>query len=445
MAERNEQNQSQEDKIKSLAKEFAEASIKWFSGYAAINKKAQQGNITADDFNKIDNDYNEQMEAIRKKEKLLLSESEDPKSQVKVLEEEIRRISQLWKINNPEIMESAGNVKAFDEAFRKIYISDAPPKNTNLPEGTDTPEKLLSTLLKNNAGIAIGEQHTKNTAPNFIINNMELLKNSGVDTIYLEISTDSFTKLKNSSIEELKTMLLEEEKNTAENKELIAKSYGNKTNIQNTDDLFISQIKLFLSAKQHGIDIVNIDQKGSARELSGELINISIETRFSSTNYTWTENILKDRQNKTGGKYIVFGGFSHFGAFENSTGLVDEALGLPVISFDNRNINAENPILRGNSTKGADFYLPAGPCHADLKLIVESLELKDAIKSIQSWLPQFFHGLVLGNHYEQLGNHKKQFEQQLKLECSDVPEATNKTSPPTPTTVAQQQSQSPSH
>lgn len=445
MAEQSEENQSQEDKIKSLAKEFAEASIKWFSNYAALNKKAQQGNITADDFNKIDNDYNEQIEAIRKKEKLLLSESEDPKSQVKILEEEIKRISQLWRINNPEIMESAGNVKVFDEAFRKIYLSGAPQKNLTLPEGTNTPEAMLSALLQNNAGIAIGEHHTKNTASNFIINNMELLKNSGVDTIYLEIGTNSFNELKNSSIEELKAMLLEEEKNTTENKELIVKSYGNKQNIQNTDDLFISRIKLFLSAKQHGIDIVNIDQKDSARELSGELINSSIETRFSSTNYTWTENILKDRQTKTGGKYIVFGGFSHFGVFENSTGLVDEALGLPVIAFDNRNTDTETKILRGNNTKGADFYLPAGPCHIDLKLIAEALELKDTIKSIQSWLPQIFHGLVLGNHYEQLGNHKKQLEQQLKLECSDVSEATNKTSPPTPTTVAQQQCQSPSH
>ena len=332
-----------------------------------------------------------------------------------------KEIIDYWKQINPEKMRIIKNTQGMDNSFQNIYISGAPTKNLTLPDCTDTSEKLLSALLHNNAGVAIGDNHSQEAAKKFIIDNIKVLKRSGVDTIYLEMSENYFSDLNKLSITELRDKINNiTPEESQKNAQLNAESHDTK----NGHDSHTAFLKLFLSAKENGIDIVNIDKTGDAREFAFN--------RASSTNYTWTENILKDRINKLqDGKYIVFGGKGHFTQSHKANGLVDEALGLPVISFDNRNINISNQVLRGTSTSGEDFYLPAGECHPDNKKtaeIVDKLRLNNIPESIRKLLPEIAIETIRGIALKELDAHYK------NEPCVNVSEASTKTPTYVPTT-----------
>ncbi len=423
-----------EDKWQTLAQARAAAEIELLKNYAAINEKSKNEKITAADFNSVEDRFNKKIETINNASQEILKNSgsdyETERKKSNDSYEESKKIIEDWKTHNPKIMQTIANVTNLDEAFRRDYLIKAPQKNLTLPEVTDTPEKLITELLKNNNGIAIGEWHTKDVASELISHNIKTLKTSGVDTIYLEMDDKSFSAINNLSITELKTRL---NNRTSENIEKDSRNYAHIYSVKESDDILSANLRLFLAAKENGINIINIDKDGEARETERNLESHEwpIEQRFSSTNYTWTDKILQYRENKPkDSKYIVFGGFAHFVAFIDSKGLVDEALGIPVIAFDNREKDINKPILQGNSTNGADFYLPAGICHPDLHKLTDVANLVDTIKSIKAWAPV----TAVEKFIESASKNIYELYKSTQLECSDVPSTSHKTPTYIPTT-----------
>jgi hypothetical protein len=50
----------------------------------------------------------------------------------------------------------------------------------------NSPEKTWRSLLSNHEGVCVGEHHDSLASKKFLVDNMALLKDEGVDTIYLE-------------------------------------------------------------------------------------------------------------------------------------------------------------------------------------------------------------------------------------------------------------------
>lgn len=367
------------NRLYTLTKEKVAADKELFTAYGAITKKAEAGGIiTANDFNRPEEVYNKKAQGFENRGYNLITSGAAGISEVlnrgKHYQKELENHTKEWQTNNPEILKEVANTKPLDEAFSRQYLTNATPKSLSLSASTDTPQELIRDLLKKNDGMVIAaSSHSNETPSSFICDNIKILKKAGVDTIYIESDTASFLSLSNLSVAELRTKLSEREpEDVASDKKATAEHYGTKQ----ADDKKAALIRLFAEAKENGIEIVNIDKKDPAR--SKEALE-SQEHRVASTNFTWTENIITDRKNKPdNGKYVVFGGSGHFiSSMAGSKGLVDERLGIPVVAFDNRVKDEKQPILKGDSHNGADFYLPAGECYPDIKKLAKAADIDD--------------------------------------------------------------------
>jgi hypothetical protein len=351
------------EQLEAVAQARASAAIELYTAYKNISERAKNGGyITADDFIKAENRYNQLMEPIEKSEYELLnkktrSKNETADIKANYVKEYYKKIVN-WENSNPEIINGFNDVKFMDEAFQRQYLA-FPTKNLSLPANTETPQQLITALLKNNDGIAIGDIHSHTSASmSFISDNIKTFKKARVDTIYIEMEEYEYKEINQLSTVELKTRLNARTPDDikADAQEL-AKHYG----VKEAGDAYGDTMRLFLAAKENGIRIANIDKQGPIR-------NFEATMRSPSTNFIWTENIISDRKNaEPGSKYIVWGGAGHFTNSIVENGLVDERLGIPLIAFDSREKDAGKPlIIKGDSPNGADFYLPGGNCYPDL-------------------------------------------------------------------------------
>lgn len=368
-----------------LAKERAQATIELIKSYKKTNDKARNGEkITAADFQAPEEKYLQQIQDIKGKGDKLLKDPDNMNLEENKLHNNAwnksLKLVEDWKKENSQIMESISNSEPLNDAFRRQYLADAPPKNLSISANVKTQDEFIAELLAKNNGVAVGDIHTRSAALPFIYENMATFKKSGVDTIYLELDTTTFSHLNNLSVKELKDELDSRTPEIIKQESIAATMfYGTKQ----SNDIIGEFIRLLLEAKVNGIEVVNIDKEENVRIFEATL---SREHRNFSTNYTWSENIIADRKNKPeDGKYVLFGGVSHFNAYQKMNGLVDDRLGIPNIAFDNRDRNTEFPIIKGNSPNAADFYLPAGECYPDTKATAIAADWHD--KAQQSWFP----------------------------------------------------------
>ncbi len=368
--------------IGELINDHANATIQMLTDYATITKRAKNGvKINSSDYNNADEQFNEKIISVQKRlnellkgENITEQERENAKN---VLEQSSKEIVERWKNKATNVIETIDNPKPLVDAFAKNHAAEG-KKRVIVPAGNNVEDKeLISTLLEYNNGIALGEIHTKADSVNFIYSNIDTLKNSKVDAIYLEMNAEKFAKLSSYSAEELKSKI---DAVTPEQSKINAERQAKERGTEKSDDLETADFKMFLAAKENGIKIVNIDTKGEARKVESDLDH----HRIASTNYKWIDAISEDRKNKPqDGKYIVLGGKSHFTISENNTkGLVDEALGLPVISFDNRDgKGSPNRISFGQYKHGADLYLPSSSNDIpDYKTHIEAMAIKSDLK-----------------------------------------------------------------
>lgn len=414
-----------------MARKQVQAEFDLLAAYINLSKKARTWGsvIKNSDFEKIQDDFNNSIDAIKDEqqhffdnpEKSLLKEKElyrkyFSQNNLGKIGEDFAK--EFFKKDSPEkVAEYLKGTVPLDRAFKREY--GFKKKSLNVPDNVESPEQLLGFLLENNSGIAVGDTHTRNTAANFLVSNMEKFKKSGVDTIYYEHPTESFNKLNNSSIEELKKML-------ADITPEMSKEYANLTakhyRVKNADDIPSATIKLFIAAKENNMEVVNIDKKSHSRDVesnamakSAEVDDLFMPIRLASTNFTWTDAIIKDRKNKSeNSKYIIFGGASHFR--DENGGLIDNALGIPYIDFSNH--ANTNEFIKNKSKHGADFYLPADGCYPDFISANKAMGLHGRMNN--PILSLFFTDRQKTEMNDLFEKHKKEFNKTMRMECDDV-------------------------
>ena len=401
-----------------LSDQIANTAIRMLKSYSYLHMKAKDGEkVTAEDFNRVDTLYNKMIGAVADKVDDIIAKDPTKEKYVEESREKAQKKVENWLAEHPYVLGDINDIKPLDEVFRKQYLANAPSKNLSISSDTITPPQLMSELLAKNPGIAIGDAHTNSTSFPLISNNIATLKKSGVDTIYLEMGPQEFSEMNKLSVSELKKSL------EARTPEIIekeareyAQSYGKElSNGSKIHDAAGDKLRLFLAAKENGIDIINIDKKGPARDAEGDLSEIH---RIASSNFTFSENIINDRKNKPkDGKYVVLSGIGHFGAAtQDSRGLIDERLGIPVIMFDNRDGNTKSPILKGEGHNGADFYIPGEKCHPDTKKLAKAADFEEQTQSPDINSSEETTLKFLARQY------RSEFSKELKMQCTPASE-----------------------
>jgi hypothetical protein len=283
-----------------------------------------------------------------------------------------------WMETQPDLHARMNDTHVLEAVFYRDHVRQGPAKNLDIGQGADTPGELMAALLKNNQGIALGDIHVYDESSKLIADNTETLKKSGVKTIYLEFDDKKFRQLDALTPAQLKEL----QKNgvygdiTISSAEKMAQGYG----VATKDDSMASVVGMIAAAKEGGMRVVNIDRKGEARNYELR----AGKQRLVTTNYTWVDAIEKDRagmlkRGEDPGKYLVFGGNGHF----TGEGMVDEALGIPTIGFDNREKKPGAGLVRGHSKNGADFYLPGGTDYVDMRKMAHAEDLKDHSETLK--------------------------------------------------------------
>jgi hypothetical protein len=196
--------------------------------------------------------------------------------------------------------------------------------------------------------LAVGDCHVEDEAPKLLGAMMKDLKVAGVDTIYVEISEgdlDFMQKLEDNQLRDYANGK-EVSGRTVPTPKILSQEYG-----AHSDNSPREWGLMILGARINGIEVVNIDKR---------IVNLSGDKRVAHTNLEWADAIKHDRasNNKTG-KYIVWGGFGHFA----DMGAVDEALGIPSITFD----KSFSPFgFEAKKDSGFDFILRGGLDHYDV-------------------------------------------------------------------------------
>lgn len=181
----------------------------------------------------------------------------------------------------------------------------------------------LRKLLSGSPGIAIGEEHWTTAIPNFLNDNMDVFKASGVNTIYTElVSSQNDIYLQNYL-----------HNPTPENLEKIRPFLGDKTN---TDQV----LKMIENAQSLGIRIVGIDQQPRPKQWD-DIKRKMVDHPYGHiiTNRFWADRVQEDQASHPGGKFIVHGGnlhmagmiFSHTRADYKPSDTVPKLLGIPHI------------------------------------------------------------------------------------------------------------------
>jgi len=360
------QEKTIESQINNLAIDQTVADIGLLKEYQNINKRAAQGElITAEDFRKAEQKYNIAIQHISETAGQVISEeaaktAHNQEEIIPIAKDLSNKLSEqsatyldIYKKTHPDVLSDIENVANLDNSFLKQH-KNAPEKNTSISSNIDSNKELVTDLLSKNNGVAIADIHTKSDSLKLIADNMADYKNAGVDTVYMEIGNSEYQSLSSLSIEQLKEKI-----NSRTPEEISAAISENKKHFHSDvgHDSYGDMMKVFLAAKENGVEIISIDKTGSARNFESR----NVEHRISSSNYEFTENIEQDRkQNHKEGKYLVFGGENHFGEKGQQRGLVDEALGIPVVAFTEEN---NTKITKGTNPNGADFYIP--PTHSE--------------------------------------------------------------------------------
>lgn len=391
-------NAEADDSELKIIKELAKARIDLIQGYAAILEKAAQGeHISANDYNAVDNKYNVVIRSIDNVLKGM------PDEKVERISDKANDILNEWTEENIDTM---GDLKRsgfiVHGAFSKGNFNNAPPKQLNISPDTKSRDELFVELLKNNKGLAIAENHMRSPSEAYIVDGIKAAQKAGikVGAIATEMRASTFSKLDSMSISELQAEI---EKRTSESiKEQAKEKYGEGTKGY-YDDLKINEkktirLRMFLFAKENDIKVVNIDKEGPAREV--EFALFQEHHRVVSTNFTWTDNIKKVIESlPPDSKIVVYGGYAHFAPINgNGNPGISNALGFPVIAFDDRETSVKDPILKGKSPHGVDFYLPGGTCHPDDKKMAEisdtyekkGLSIKEMDRAISDIKDQYY-------------------------------------------------------
>lgn len=233
--------------------------------------------------------------------------------------------------------------------------------------GTDS--QMISTALKNNNGIIIGERHHDRVPKEFIMNNLDRFKQEGVETLFLEhlfydtmqTRLDNYFTLENNSLPPLlETYLLYLDDGFASSR---PNYYSSPS-----DRIEPGFKELVVAAKKAGIRVVGIDTESSYELGTGG-------SRIEGMNYTAYEIMQKE---KGSGKFIALVGSAHTSTFKGVPGL-RELMGCPSLIIEEKypkgsdNSSKEKKKYRElqvnltnwHGLKSVDMFLSLALCKAD--------------------------------------------------------------------------------
>lgn len=375
--------------------------------YGALTEAAEEGKpITAKDIAEAEAPFNKALPLLEQKLIKQIRAELQPKTPggkgVPTADQENKAILD-FKIAVSEQVEAliledkagcAFDTEPLNKAFEEQVVKTAPGKHLAVDAGVKDETALALDLLKRNPGLAVADAHVRDEASLFIADRMKEFKAAGVDTIYIESPEKDFNLVASLSLPELRDVIKTREYKgqSLRTPEQFAADY----NFKNSDDSVIAHMTMIAEAREYGVRIVNIDKKGDVR--NAESLVLGSDHRLATTNFSWTDAIKTDReelrqQGHSDGKFIVWGGAHHFtGKHE---GMVDDALGLPVIGFTRADKQTGPVFLKGWSANGPDFFLRGGgdyPGAIGLTAIQDThhaLEKLDAL----SWIPKVEHFL----------------------------------------------------
>jgi hypothetical protein len=239
------------------------------------------------------------------------------------------------------------------------------------PLATTSQKDWFADTITQYSGVALAETHTQNETVDFARSKLAEFKKLGGDTIYIERIQEDIRKLSLLSDTQLDTLLKEGEVKFIDPKTGMKDSYSTYSasalahiyGTEKSDDVQASYVSLIKEARQQGIRIVGMDlPEGDFNEL-----------RIALANHTWSNRIENDRKTlhpdgHDTGKYMLIGGMAHL----IGSGMVDDALGIPVVAWDRG--NKENA-PKFNATQQPQVILAGGEDYSDASKNIRSMKL----------------------------------------------------------------------
>lgn len=196
-----------------------------------------------------------------------------------------------------------------------------------------SPEDLITTLLKENPGVCLGDLHGNFNIPEFLTANMNKFAKADAKVIFLEmIRSDAEGK-----------RALEQLRKTGDVKAfadyLEKKQWGKEKGWTEKIGTMVKK------AYDEGMDVVGID------------IEHTGDSRLETSNPHWkgvVVDYVSRKEFPKQGKYFVFGGSGHSAEYPANKG-VDYMLGVPSVDF--RSAKAATPHVRVGDRKDNDFEI----------------------------------------------------------------------------------------
>lgn len=199
-------------------------------------------------------------------------------------------------------------------------------------------ETVIKTVLEKYKGIVIGENHAHPISKKFVIDNLQALKDSGVQTLFLE------HVLSDEHQDDLDHYFGSEPGSAIPGK---LRQYLEKQNRdQRCEDEQYNFFTLVEAAKEAGLKIVPIDcwASYSVHKSGASATTESSKTRYEVMNYLAAEKI-KNREND--GKWIAFVGSGHANTHMDIPGVAELTGTLSVVVSDTKE-SSSNPSVRTN-------------------------------------------------------------------------------------------------
>jgi len=177
----------------------------------------------------------------------------------------------------------------------KALLEEIPAANEDIITTLTKKDGAMS-LLEQEEGLVVGEEHSKEENRKFVLNNLDKLKKEGVNTIYLEAIRSDYQTLVNEYLQPENDEMPPELLRFLKAKETEGIGYLE----------LVQEIK-----KTGGIRVVGIDAP-EATSRPYESLNDREIAREAAMNLVAAETINKtDKENRNGGKYIVLTGRAH--------------------------------------------------------------------------------------------------------------------------------------
>lgn len=334
--------------------------------YVAIDEKARSGQrISAQDFQEVDQRYERTGQGLANQLHRAVDamDIDKPSDFINVViahtHSKMNRVLENFQREG----HAADLVESVNRSFRKYDLKASPYQENTKDISTQSEGAMVDSALTHNRGLAVGDNHTQTESLEFLSRNMARFKADNVDTIYVESpDLEKWSNLSESELLELRGH--REYKNIRlRDPEHIAIAYQTAY----AEDVDVAQLDVVIAAKRNGIRLKWIDPKPDTELPNGK--NLELMVRIPHSNLVWSDEIEKDRRELhpqgDDGKFIVHGGTHHFTNDKTyqSLGRVDDALGIPTVSFEP---SGTASIRRGESVNGADIYLGTDKQHQSI-------------------------------------------------------------------------------